>query len=298
MKESIIANLDYLAEKAEARHQKILSSLEEAGFREKLPDDLMERLLLLEEESMFNEDARRVERAMDQVMDFLSERYGLEYPVLNLSESQKVEGRIAAIVHDIGKTGPLLADYDQRLAVVKLFASEEIKNPQMLIYEAVQLTYLDDSERITEDLESIGIDTHLTMRQFWDMHAHWTHDILEHFPEALSRRIRVIAASHHYDHGINPYDLPESDIPLQATTIGLIEDYASELQERVLVAVDQYEANIRRSGSSHEKAIAWVRENLAKSNRFKNDKIIPLICEAIDELGRGQEIFEPDLKAA
>jgi hypothetical protein len=202
-------------------------------------------------------------------------------------------------LHDIGKTGPLAADYDQRLAVIKLFALEEIRNPRISIAEAVEACFPEqEAEQIKENLLSCRIDPDSTMRQFWDMHAQWTHDILEHFPEGLSRRTRVIAASHHFDHGINPYGLPESEIPVQSVSIGLIEDYADALQERVLIAVDQYEANIRRGGSSHEKAIAWVRENLARSEKFKGDELIPLICDAIDELGRGQAIFMPEAEAA
>lgn len=293
-----MARMDQLARQARERQQKVLASLERAGLRQELHDDLMERLLLLEEESKFNDDARRVEQAMENVLDFLGDHYGHAYPQLELSEEQKSEGRIAAIVHDIGKTGPLSADYDQRLAVIKLFALEEIRNPRISVAEAVAAGFSEsEAEQIIENLFTCGIDTGSTMRQFWDMHAQWTHDILEFFPDGLSRRSRVIAASHHFDHGINPYNLPESEIPLQSTAIGLIEDYADGLQERVLIAVDQYEANIRRGGSDHDKAIAWVRENLARSERFKGDGLIPLICDAIDELGRRQTIFLPTTEA-
>ena len=271
--------------------EKILDSFEKADFHEKLDEEVIQRLVLLEKESKFNEDSRKVERGLSNVLNLLEKRYADRYPQLAFTEEQKTDGRVAAILHDIGKSGPAQASQQEMRAVVRMFAQEQIKDPKLSINEVALNNFPKESHEILEYLKNCGVDVEMTMRQFWDKHAQWTHDILEKFPQGLSKHARIIAGSHHFNKGINPYDLPETEIPLQSSTIGLMEDYVDAIEERILMAVDQYEANVRRSGSNHEKAIAWVRENLAQSEKFKNDQVMALVCDAIDELGKRQEIF-------
>lgn len=270
--------------------KKILDSLGEAGCEEpeKLHEEIIKRLILLEAESKFNEDSRKIERGVCNVLDYLEQHFAEAYPQMVLAKDHKIEGRIAAIVHDIGKSGPAEANEQERLTVVRLFAQEQIKDPQLTLEKAATENFSPEEAReMLENLKNCGIDSQVTMRQFWDMHAIWTHDILEKFPSGLNRRVRIIAGSHHFNKGINPYDLAESEVPIESSAIGLLEDYVNVIAGRVLTFVDQYEANVRRSGSDHENAMAWVRENPLN----KNDKIMELICDAIDELGKNGKIF-------
>ncbi|HBP01462.1 MAG TPA: hypothetical protein DD454_04615 [Candidatus Moranbacteria bacterium] len=277
-------------EKAEDEYsKKVIASLEAHDSEKELAEELISRLVLLEKESKFNEDSRKIERGMENVLDLLEERHADRYPQLRFSKEQKADAKIAAILHDIGKSGPVEATPAEQEAIVKIFALEKPQNPDSLVMEIIPEIFGDDKvEDIGRLLKNCGIDEKTTMRQFWDKHAYWTHDILEKYPQGLAKRARIIAASHHIDHGINPYGLPESEIPMAANIIGTLEDYVETLERRALIALDQYEASVRRGSLSHEEALGWVRKNLAK---FEKDELMNLLLDAIDELGKRQEIF-------
>lgn len=261
-------------------------------FCKMLDGRIISRLALLEDESEFNKDSRKIECGMDNVLDFLEQRYADQYPQLHLSRKQRNDARMAAILHDIGKSGPVRATSKEQKIIVKIFAHENIRDPKLLVDDvAKEIFDAHQLKEILESLEKCGIGRRTTMREFWDMHAQWTHDILEKYPQGLNRHIQIIAASHHIDHGINPYELRDEEIPPVANIIGSLEDYVEALEQRVLIALDQYEASIRRSESSHEVAISWVRKNLAHSEKFKEDSLMKMVLDAIDELGREQRIF-------
>ncbi len=272
--------------------KQIEESLEKTGFREKLNEDLIQRLILLEKESRFNEDSRKIERGLGNVFDYFEKYYADSHPELMLTEKQKGEGRMAAILHDIGKTGPDSATLDESKSIVKIFAKESFKDPNLSLEDMVSNNFSkEEAEEVTSHLKMMKINLQVTMREFWDMHAQWTHDILEKFPKNLTKSTRIIAGSHHFNKGINPYNLSESDVPFQSETIGLMEEYINAIGGRILMAMDQYEARRRRGDSDHKTAIEWVRENMENSKYFKNDKILPIILDAMDALGKTEEIF-------
>ena len=269
--------------------QKVFTCLERVGFRETLHEEIINRLTLLERGSEFNEDSRKIERGMENVLNLLETRYAEQYPQLRLSQKQRADARIAAILHDVGKSGPVEATPEEQEMIVKIFASENINDENLLVVDVISEIF-DGSqlENVSRALRNCGINEETTMRQFWDKHAYWTHDILEQYSQGLDKQTRIIAGSHHIDHGINPYALPESEVPLAANIIGTLESYIETLEGRALIALDQYEAAIRRGKLSHEAALERLRNNLSK---FKEDKLLSIVFDAIDELGKQQAVF-------
>lgn len=269
--------------------KEVLKSLEQIGLHELLDKDIIARLVLLEKGSKFNEYARRIERGMENVLDLLETRYAKDHSGIISSNGQRLDGRRAAILHDIGKSGPVNATPKEQEVIIKIFACENIRNSNLLVSEAVRQNLRADQIKMAQStLEKHGIGGEVTMREFWDKHAEWTHDILEHYPIGLSERTRIIACSHHIDRGISPCDLPESKIPLPAGIIGNLEEYLEALEGRLLIALDQYEASISRGGLSHEEALSQVRKGMVMR---KNDRLMNLVLEAIDELGKDGKIF-------
>ncbi|MCX6761968.1 MAG: hypothetical protein NTY33_03980 [Candidatus Moranbacteria bacterium] len=281
--------------KDETDRKNVLASLERVGCCEVLHEDVIDRMIRIEKGSRFNEYSRKIKQGIGNVFNLLKERYSEQYPELRHSDEQRLEVLRAAILHDIGKSGPAEATPQEQEMIIKIFAHENIRDTKLLVTEEIrELFETGELESAQRMLEKYGIGGKTTMQQFWDKHAYWTHDILEKYPQGLSENTRIIAGSHHIDHDIDPYELNEKDKTSHETrTIGILENYVDALERRVLIVLDQYEAAKERRGFSHEEALAWVKDNLAKSkNLEKNKWITDLIFAAVDELGSQGKVFQ------
>lgn len=269
---------------SEDQHLRITRSLDRAEL--KLSDAVFERLMLLEQHSKFNEHARQIEQAVDNLLDYLAK----QDPKFRVSNTQRKEALGAAVVHDIGKSGPADAAVEQQMAVVTLFNINIKKKPEeVTVAEAIEES--SNQADLLTNLLACKITPDMTMRQFYDQHAFWTKDNLEKH-QVGTGRMRIIAATHHADRGINPYDLPEAEIPWEAVIIGSMENYLELLEERALMVVDKYESARSRSGRkmSHDEAMAVVKRILKPM--MDKDKMLELVVNAVDELGRAGKLFE------
>lgn len=204
-----------------------------------------------------------------------------------LSPKQKQDGLLAAFLHDIGKSGPLSADLVRQLCIIKLFSLKNL-NPKQSVGETVRIHFPDDYEQITEGLLMMGIREDSTMRNFWDKHVWWTHDILSKYPEVIGDKVNLIASSHHINVGINPCMVPEDEIPYESEVIGALENYIDFLEERILMVVDKYQAVLVRGQVSHDGAMDYLKTTF---QMHKKDTLINLIMEVVDELGRRDALF-------
>jgi hypothetical protein len=114
------------------------------------------------------------------------------------------------------------------------------------------------------------------MRAFWDRHGYWTHDILEADSEDIPVRARVIAGSHHVDRGIDPYEFSS-------------DEYVDMLENRILIAVDKYQAAVARSRKTHGEAMEIVKGVL--SPKYGNDVIMNDVLKVVDEVGREEALL-------
>lgn len=266
----------------------IEASIAETGFREQLDDAVMDRLLKLEQDSKFNLDSRMVAVGMQNILHYMHEHGGDGHDANERRDD--TEALMAALLHDIGKSGPATANAAEQEAVIRLFAAENISDPEMPVGQAIALCFEPtEAPQLQALLERCGIEATMTMREFWDKHAYWTKDILEQHPEEIAERTRIIAASHHIDRGINPYHVNEADSFTEAKTIGASEYYLDALHGRLLSAVDKYQASIRRFGRNHDEALAFVKQILGDGDG-KNDEM-KKILDAIDVLGSKGMLF-------
>ena len=273
--------------------QAVLASLERIGFREVLCEKVIDRLTLLEKHSHFNQYSRRIESGMEKVLKLLEEYHALKYPEIRRSEKQRLDGCVAAILHDIGKSGPVDATPEEQKMIIKIFAQEEIRDLKMPIAKLVSNIFSESEVAgVLQMLEKHAIEGTMPMRDFWDKHAQWTHDNLERYPQGLSEHARIIAGSHHIDRDVDPYKLLEAEVPLDARLIGTLEEYMEAIEGRALIALDQYEAATTRGGLSHKDAIFCVRKNIAK---HKDEKLMQLVLKAVDELGEKNALFEDEV---
>lgn len=247
------------------------------------PGAVIDHLVVLEEHSRFNNDSRMIREGFGNVIAAIEER---NKEAFHLTPKQKEEGVLAAFVHDIGKSSSS-EDPACRLAVVKLFSIYTPSENQTVL-QTIRVSLPDEAEEMISNLAKVGVTPDMTMRTFWDKHAFWTREILDRFPDVFSERTRIIAASHHIDREIDPCGIGENAIPPESRAIGALEYYIDILQERLLMVVDQYQAQIARGGSNHEKAMEYLRKAFKK---YENDLITNLILDTIDELGSTEALF-------
>lgn len=264
---------------------KVRVSLKEVGL-DQLSPEAAQRLVLLESGSKFNQDSRMIERALTKVLEYLSNHENqIKFKV---NDEVRTHARQAAILHDIGKSGSAGASLEAQKMIIHLFSLDDL-DPKMNVSQVVEANF-EDPQLVLAELKANGVKADLTMRQFWDLHGMWTYEILERLGGDLPERVKIVAASHHIDRGINPYNVSEEEIPQEARMIGAMEDYLDILSERALIAIDKYEARIERGKVTHSEAMDWLRNHLRV--KFKNDSVMQMVLEALDEIGKNGKIFE------
>jgi hypothetical protein len=219
----------------------------------------------------FNNDSRMIRRLCLEVLDRIA---SIVEPELQskLDADSRRDMSIAAYLHDIGKSGPFDAPQATQEAIVKMYAVENIADPDQTIAETARTNFSsEDAASILKWLDSCGLRSNDTMRAFWDRHGYWTHDILEANSEDIPVRARVIAGSHHVDRGIDPYEFSSND-------------YVDRLENRILIAVDKYQAAVARSQKTHGEAMETVKGIL--SPNYENDVIMNDVLKVVDEIGR------------
>lgn len=273
---------------------RVVERLKNFKNRELLHEKIIDRLILLERETKFNEDSHKIRIGMNKVFNRLEKKHS----GIIFDKNQRTDAEMAAVLHDIGKSGPANSTIDEQKVIVRIFSLENIggskRRPEDINLDEILTKIFDENEMdaVNEFFEKLNLSPKkTTMRDFYDKHAQWTHDILEKYAQNLNKNIRIIAGSHHIDHNINPYALNESEIPVEANIIGALESYEDALEERVLIAMDHYEASVRRGNLKHEKAMDYLKSNLKESSVFKKDELMNWVIDVIDELGKEQDIF-------
>jgi hypothetical protein len=239
---------------------------------------IAERMTLLEVLAVrFNNDSRIIRRLCLEVMDRIAST--LEPSLRStLDAASTRDMSIAAYLHDIGKSGPFDASQESQKAVVKLYAVENVADPDQTIAKTVRMNFsFEEAESILDHLSSCGLRSTDTMRTFWDRHGYWTHDILEADSEDIPSRARVVAGSHHMDRGIDPYKLSSGD-------------YVAMLENRILMAVDKYQAAVARGQKAHGEAMNVIKKIL--SPKYDSDVMMNHVLEVLDAIGKDETLLE------
>jgi hypothetical protein len=257
-------------------HDKIDAELHTVGLQY-FGEAIAQRMELIEVlAARFNNDSRMIRRICLEVLDRIA---SILEPELQskLDADSRRDMSIAAYLHDIGKSGPFDAPQSTQEAIVKLYAVENVADPDQTIAETARTNFSsEDAESMLERLGSCDLRSHDTMRAFWDRHGYWTHDILEADGEDIPVRARVIAGSHHVDRGIDPYEFSS-------------DDYVDMLENRILIAVDKYQAATARGQKTHAGAMEMIKGIL--SSKYGHDVIMNDVLKVVDEVGREEALL-------
>ena len=257
-------------------HDKIDAELHTVGLQH-FGAAIAQRMELIEVlAARFNNDSRMIRRICLEVLDRIASILEPELQ-FKLDADSRRDMSIAAYLHDIGKSGPFDAPQETQDAIVKLYAVENVADPDQTIAETARTNFSsEDAESMLERLGSCGLRPNDSMRAFWDRHGYWTHDILEADSEDIPVRARIIAGSHHMDRGIDPYEFSS-------------DEYVDMLENRILMAVDKYQAAVARGQKTHGKAMEMVKGIL--SPKYGNDVIMNHVLKVVDEVGREEALL-------
>ena len=276
MKQILLERLEAREQERQEVHAKIDAELHTVGLQH-FGAAIAQRMALIEVlAARFNNDSRTIRRICLEVLDRVARILGPELQS-KLDPDSRRDMSIAAYLHDIGKSGPFGAPQATQEAIVKLYAVENVADPDQTITETARTNFSsEDAESMLERLGSCDLRSHDTMRAFWDRHGYWTHDILEADGEDIPVRARVIAGSHHVDRGIDPYEFSS-------------DDYVDMLENRILIAVDKYQAATARGQKTHAGAMEMIKGIL--SSKYGHDVIMNDVLKVVDDVGREEALL-------
>lgn len=256
----------------------VIDRLEATGLDIGLNNEGINSLVLAERHSEFNEDSRLIEQGSFHVLSTIA----LEHGEYNLTKRQIAESRFAALIHDIRKVGPVEATPRQQQAILKIFAVKGKKDPLMSVEDMVRENLGEEANEIFYDLGDC-LDTSMAMRQFYSSHAKWGAEFLTQKCPEIPEVIVKIAALHHMDRTDGDFTFG----------IDLGHNLADIIRQRVLMAIDQYQARIYRGKVGHEEAVEWVRKNT--SEKFGDDPHLRLVLDTMLKMGQ-EKIFSNVLR--
>lgn len=182
--------------------------------------------------------------------------YGDLREQLQLTEESPKKMMRAAVLHDIGKSGPAGERGPVNAAVRRLFEppvrpfNPFIDGRSKTVRDFLTEQSYEDAAAIEAALATAGIEAAAEpMIEFWRRHAQWTYDILAAAPtDVADSETVLIASTHHLFENKNPANLDLESVPAEAPVLEVIE--MSEL----LAAVDKYQAFRDRGGLDHAAA--------------------------------------------
>ena len=234
---------------------------------------LAERMRVLAECSPTLDDARRMVSYAHRVF----RHYELTTPADAFSELERQTVVLACLFSDIGKTGPDGAAVEDARLFAQAFGVENVRDDAQSLATFLRTYFPEDAERRTARFVALGIDPSMSMREFWNLHSGWTLAITER--AGLPLEACAAAGAHHLLDDVNPGDIVDDD---DRFTRRFGTNHTFDRAEKLVIVLDKYDAALRRGGLSHDGAIAWLRERIAKSERFRDDEELAALVIEVD----------------
>jgi hypothetical protein len=191
---------------------------------------------------------------------------------------------LGCVFADIGKTGPYEADASGQRLIAEMFATENVRDDTQPVEQFLRTYFPADTAERARRFAVLGLDLHMSIREFWNLHATWTLHIVE--AGGVPSEAVAAAATHHLLEDVNPDAIVGPD---STFTRSFGDNTAFDRAEKLIILLDKYDALRRRSGRTHDQAIAWLRGRVENDPRFRNDaqfaSLIPDVDAALREQG-------------
>ena len=258
----------------------LLAQLLSEEWDVKIAPWLRDRLDVLARLSPTTADEASAMKAAGDIFEYIDEHD----PDRSYSRGERLLVRVGTLLSDIGKTGPPNANEEQQELILRIFAIENVpdretvtlteffarekalKRPWELVwyYRIFSRQWQQHLQRI---IRSLGLDPdRMTLKELHDLHSAWTYDLLSVEDSGIPPRAIPAAACHHRTRGDNPRGIIADD---DTYTVDFGSNKAFSRAEKLVNALDIYDACRRRSGMTHQEAIAALEEEIRR--RYADD---------------------------
>lgn len=254
----------------------------------KISPDILRKLFLLNEKTKkFFEDEEQALHLARMLFDHYEEKA----PDRKFKENEKRIVLIGTMFTDIGKTGPKNATPEQEELILSIFNVENKIHGQvdkMTLRDYLKANFPDNYGGMIEKLYPMGLSPDMVMRQFWNMHAQWTLDIIS--GDGVPSEAIAAAAAHHILEGVNPDEIIGKD---GRFTKYFGENTSFDRPEKLIIILDKYYATIRRSKAAHSQAIEFVRGKIKSNKQFEKDEEFEELLTNLDQMiSANERVYE------
>jgi hypothetical protein len=222
---------------------------------------LLERIRNIGEKTF--DDAIRMAGYAHRVFEY----YEATKPAVHFTPLERRTIVLATLFSDIGKTGPLQADDAGQRLIAEMFAVENVKDDKQTVDAFLRAHFPADAADRIARFHALGLDSSISLRQFWNLHSGWTLAIAE--AAGIPLEAVAAAATHHLLDDVNPDAIVDSR---NRFTRAFGDNPTFDRAEKLVIILDKYDAARRRGHLTHEGAIGWLRDRIAKNPRFSADQ--------------------------
>ena len=250
---------------------------------EKINPQIIKRLELLNSMTSFIEE----EKESLELAQKLFEYYKNKHQNKAWSSEEKEQVLIGLILADIGKSGPPKASEIEQALIIRIYSIEGVKNVKTSVRDLLEEKFPDTFQRDLELLKDMDLDSAMPIEKFWRLHSGWTLGIIE--GDGVPEEDLPGAVMHHVLEGDNIELIDEEGNFKTLLVDGKMklrfgDNRRFDRSEKLVPLLDKYAAVLTRlAGTTHDDAIAFLRKNLAKNERFKNDQEFIELIDALDE---------------
>jgi|GEM_PF-7080024 len=161
---------------------------------------------------------------------------------------------VSAMVHDVGKTGPLNATEQTSRLIMKLFVATHKLSPAKNSVLDLLNTIYEDGDKVNTAvglLSAIGVDANMLLNDFYPLHVEWGEQILKQ-ESGLTGKQKYLALNHHEMWRGKHVDVE-----------GYTPDEEVKKQSRELELADFYQAARKRGKKTREEARIYLRSIFA-----------------------------------
>ena len=238
---------------------------------------LLARMRLLAERT---ETVADTERMVARAWDFFR-YYQRAKPTQAFSELERRIVVLGCLFSDIGKSGPANADADGQTLITEMFGIEGVRNDKQSVAEFLTAYFPSDAAERVRRFERLGLDSKLTVREFWNLHSAWTLAIAQ--AGNVPTEVVAAAATHHLLDNVNPDAIVGADRRFRCASG---DNTSFDRAEKLIILLDKYDALRRRGRRSHDQAIAWLRARVHENPEFRADEELSRLLGDLDAVFR------------